>query len=78
MGQVKHTVINLYNNSTQTLQSGALTVLLFTGEGSKLEEWSYELWLRWLGKSPERLPTLNHILNILNKRKEEYENAVFH
>lgn len=38
MGQVKHTVINLHNNSIQTLESGARTVLLFTGEGSKLEE----------------------------------------
>lgn len=38
MGQVKYIVINLYNNFIQTLESGALTVLLFTGEVIELEE----------------------------------------
>lgn len=32
MRQVKHTVINLCNNSIQTLESGEQTVLLFTEE----------------------------------------------
>lgn len=63
MGQVKYIVVNSYNNSIQTLESGTLTVLLVTGEGIKLKEWSYELWLDG-SQSPERLPTLSHILSV--------------
>lgn len=74
-------MINPYTNSIQILESGALSVLLFTGENTKLGESSYELWLDGQARPWERANIQSHT-NIsknnvaLRALRKKYENAV--